>query len=135
MKCMTKWSDVRIADISMQKQRRWIRFVQENKDAEKLSRKASADGRYLRREQNMKLIDADALAKELMHEGLGYQYNRVMCAPTVDAVPVIRCKDCKHMVEHKGYGYLGESAYTCESNMDGWILPDSYCSMAERKEG
>lgn len=45
----------------MQKQRRWIRFVQENKDAEKLSRKASADGRYLRREQNMKLIDADAL--------------------------------------------------------------------------
>ena len=47
---------------------------------------------------------------------------------------LIRCNDCKHMVEHKGYGYLGESAYTCESNMDGWILPDSYCSMAERKE-
>lgn len=47
---------------------------------------------------------------------------------------LIRCKDCKHMVEHKGYGYLGESAYTCESNMGGWILPDSYCSRAERKE-
>lgn len=36
----------------------------------------------------MRLIDADALAKELMHEGLGYQYNRVINAPTVDAVPV-----------------------------------------------
>ena len=47
---------------------------------------------------------------------------------------VIRCKDCKHMVEHKRYGYLGESAYTCEGNMGGWILPDSYCSRAERRE-
>lgn len=36
----------------------------------------------------MRLIDADALAKELMHEGLGYQYNRVINAPTVDAVPL-----------------------------------------------
>ena len=36
----------------------------------------------------MRLIDADALAKELMHEGLGYQYNRVINAPTVDAIPI-----------------------------------------------
>lgn len=36
----------------------------------------------------MRLIDADALAEELMHEGLGYQYNRVINAPTVDAIPV-----------------------------------------------
>ncbi len=54
-----------------------------------------------------------------------------MFCPTQE---LVRCKDCKHMIEHKGYGYLGESAYTCESNMDGWILPDSYCSMAERKD-
>ena len=40
----------------------------------------------------MRLIDADALAKELMHEGLGYQYNRVINAPTVDAVPVVHGK-------------------------------------------
>ena len=66
--------------------------------------------------------------------GIERAESEIECAPTIDAVPVIRCKDCKHMVEHKGYGYLGESAYTCESNMDGWILPDSYCSMAERKE-
>lgn len=47
---------------------------------------------------------------------------------------LIRCKDCKHMVEHKDYGYLGESAYTCEGNMGGWIYPNSFCSRAERKE-
>lgn len=59
----------------------------------------------------MRLIDADALAKELMHEGLGYQYNRVINAPTVDAVPVIRCKDC---VKYK-------------------IFNDSYCPWIEQE--
>ena len=49
------------------------------------------------------------------------------------AQPIIRCKDCKHRIEHKQYGDLGESAYTCEGNMVGWILPDDFCSHAERK--
>lgn len=75
----------------------------------------------------MRLIDADALAKELMHEGLGYQYNRVINAPTVDAVPVIRCKDCRHNLDgscewHYGTGYRW--------NVDD----DDYCSCAERKD-
>lgn len=48
---------------------------------------------------------------------------------------IIRCKDCKHMITHEGYGYLGEHAYTCEGNMEGWVLPDSFCSHAERKDG
>jgi len=72
----------------------------------------------------MRLIDADALAKELMHEALGYQYNRVMSAPTVDAVPVIRCKDCKWW-----------SADTCMEWYDTPYTPaDGYCFRAERKE-
>lgn len=48
---------------------------------------------------------------------------------------IIRCKDCKHMITHEGYGYLGEPAYTCEGNMEGWVLPNSFCSHAERKDG
>ena len=66
----------------------------------------------------------------------GYKYpaQTITITSGTDYVKVTRCKDCKHIVEHKGYGYLGESAYTCESNMDGWVLLDSYCSMAERKE-
>lgn len=47
---------------------------------------------------------------------------------------IIMCKDCCHRVERKNYGNLGESAYTCESNMDGWILPDGYCNFAKRSE-
>ena len=46
---------------------------------------------------------------------------------------IVRCKDCKHRIEHKHYGDLGESAYTCEGNMVGWILPDDFCSHAERR--
>lgn len=48
---------------------------------------------------------------------------------------LVRCKDCKHRIEHKHYGDLGESAYTCEGNMVGWILPDDFCSHAKRKNG
>lgn len=49
-----------------------------------------------------------------------------------DVVPVVRCKDCEFMEEHIGYGDLGESAYTCMNNMEGWILPESYCSNGRR---
>lgn len=75
----------------------------------------------------MRLIDADALAKELMHEGLGYQYNRVINAPTVDAVPVIRCKDCKHWDCSDDETYCGELGIF-DTDMN------SYCSYAKRKE-
>ena len=82
----------------------------------------------------MRLIDADSLAKELMHEGLGYQYNRVMCAPTVDAVPVIRCKDCKHYYEKEWV--VGGGSYTsCWYQTIANAQPNDFCSRAERKEG
>ena len=46
----------------------------------------------------MGLIDADALIKEACAEG-AYGYvdaKQIADAPTVDAVPVVRCKDCKY---------------------------------------
>lgn len=77
----------------------------------------------------MRLIDADALAKELMHEGLGYQYNRVMCAPTIDAVPVIRCKDCKHYADECCDRYADETLGYVHSTQEY-----GYCWVAERKQ-
>lgn len=70
----------------------------------------------------VRLIDADELMKTLMHEGLGYQYNRVMCAPTVDAVPVIRCKECWCWDEEEQHG--------CTHDMGA----NDFCSRAEREE-
>ena len=52
-------------------------------------------------------------------------------APTVDAVPVVRCKDCKHYEIHKP-----KVLENCERN--GYIIPmkpDDFCSYGERKDG
>ena len=65
----------------------------------------------------MRLIDADALAKELMHEGLGYQYNRVINAPTVDAVPIQYILTT--IREWNSYGYA-ESAEALEILLMNW---------------
>lgn len=46
-----------------------------------------------------RLIDADALVKALNESGVPYRADvqEVLDAqPTVDAVPVVRCKDCRH---------------------------------------
>ena len=84
----------------------------------------------------MRLIDADALAKELMHEALGYQYNRVINAPTVDAVLVRhgkwtrenhygmwKCSDCGCRVRRanplKGNIWNYYYCPNCGAKMDG----------------
>ena len=49
--------------------------------------------------------------------------------PTVDAVPVVRCKDCKYRTEFGNCGHLRQHG----------ILPVAYpydfCSYGERKDG
>ena len=55
----------------------------------------------------MRLIDADRLS-EAIHENVSALYEDAVCAkedcltevyaaPTVDAVPVVRCRECKHL--------------------------------------
>ena len=84
-------------------------------------------------ESMVRMIDADALMEELMHEGLGFQYYKVANAPTVDAVPVIRCKDCKHYYEREWI--VGGGSYTtCWYQTIANAQPNDFCSRAERKE-
>ena len=79
----------------------------------------------------MRLIDADALKFDIMCVyGSNPKYlNWLNHAPTVDAVPVIRCKDCvfwEHAFDDWGkcYGIMaGLGTY------DG-----GFCAWAERKE-
>ena len=88
-----------------------------------------------------RLIDADKLIDfidvgHLRHSGeLCYSEtdvaNLLLHAPTVDAVPVVRCRDCKHYEIHKP-----KVLENCERN--GYIIPmkpDDFCSYGERKEG
>ena len=68
-----------------------------------------------------RLIDADALIKEANSDG-AYGYvdaKQIADAPTVDAVPVVRCKDCK---------YFKTRLCENEDNYDDW-----FCADGERK--
>ena len=84
-----------------------------------------------------RLIDANALIAEYdrVHIGEPGKARKLMAdAPTVDAVEVVRCRECKHAWIHPG-GYV-------YCNMDGrsaheriFFNLDSFCSYGERKDG
>ena len=58
-------------------------------------------------------------------------HNAIDQAPTIDAVPVVRCRDCKYYEIHKP-----KVLENCERK--GYIIPmkpDDFCSYGEPKEG
>ena len=66
----------------------------------------------------------------------------IKTAPTVDAVPVVRCGECKHHRDknEQEHQYLVEDILICTSQdatEDCWnaVWPDHFCSYGERKEG
>ena len=66
----------------------------------------------------MRSIDADAL---YMKNGYSFQAQlEIKKAPTVDAVPVVRCKDCRKFKTHG-----------CRMVASGY---DDFCSYGEGKE-
>lgn len=76
----------------------------------------------------MRLIDADALIKEANADG-AYGYvdaKQIADAPTVDAVEVVRCKDCKYLMFSDCYGECGQGHM-------GIVRPDDFCSYGERR--
>ena len=83
------------------------------------------------------LISRQALTAEIMRRGIyppGVRH-AIENAPAIDAVPVVRCKDCKHAEKSKyafdwdGKTPLCECSYMTQPN--SW---HEYCSWAERKE-
>ena len=88
----------------------------------------------------MRLIDADALLNRMQEDPLfdlveRYGVSGVINAePTVDAVPVIRCKDCQYWMKNP---YRESSVFgLCFKHKDIAIATDEtdWCSWAERKE-
>lgn len=83
----------------------------------------------------MRLIDADAVRKQIDEKRPGRSYEDAWAltvldnAPTVDAVPVCRCKNCKH--SEPWY----RDKYRCflwvETGID--VFEDGFCSYGERK--
>ena len=86
----------------------------------------------------MRLIDADLLEDQfgISDEDL-LALDEIRHAPTVDAVVVTRCKDCKHF-NHKRMECENEAISTdhevgAQYSLNFW--PDDFCSYGERKEG
>ena len=91
----------------------------------------------------MRLIDADALQKAIPDVEVDFFENCGNCnmlskedvleimddQPTVDAVPIIRCKDCTfgHYID---YGHM-HCLHPCGLTTN---MSDDFCSYAERKE-
>ena len=84
----------------------------------------------------MRLIDADALIESIERSksknSIYAQFVRAYAkdTPTIDAEPVVRCKDCKCWTEwSNGTG-------SCSRFALDWIGTDAddFCSMGERKD-
>ena len=84
----------------------------------------------------MRLIDAEALKSyvdECSKESrfrvyYGYAESFINDAPTIDAVPVVRCRECKYHEEE------GIEMVYCP-NMIGWVENEWFCANGERKGG
>lgn len=82
-----------------------------------------------------RLIDADALMRKAVEKFYITNYflhisAMIEDAPTIDAEPVVRCKDCKCWTEwSNGTG-------SCSRFALDWIGTDAddFCSMGERKD-
>ena len=86
---------------------------------------------------NMRLIDADAFDKRLVRLGALSIKSALDEEPTIDAVPVVRCKDCKHYQN----GRVFTDIKFCFRLKDrkgkaiGYTRSDNdFCSYGERKE-
>ena len=81
----------------------------------------------------MRMIDADYACKGCVRyrTSLSCEECVVNDAPTVDAVPVVRCRECIAYTPvddntGKCVFLIGEHQY---------VVPDGYCYLGERKEG
>ena len=100
-----------------------------------------------------RLIDANALISymdECSKESrfrvyYGYATSFIDDAPTVDAVPVVRCRECKYWGDEDGKLQGSDGAlfarckihnYLLDGRHTGWCPTENdFCSYGERKEG
>ena len=86
----------------------------------------------------MRLIDADAVIRhkrKMSGADFGGEFwdeavlvSDIKNAPTIDAVPVVRCKDCIH-----SYDDLCGLCCTCGLYVDCVVQPEFYCADGKKK--
>lgn len=86
----------------------------------------------------MRLIDADELKKKVYMEEDPYGYTKMVVletdvdeAPTIDAVIVIRCKDCALWNDTDSEHLIG---YCTEGDGEKITFRNEWCCWAERRD-
>lgn len=89
-----------------------------------------------------RLIDADACIDYIRNNNQ-HAWEALAYAPTIDAVEVVRCRDCIHWFPHTQCGF--DEDYDEYHDYCGLLIPDDdyyayrrkandYCSYGERRE-
>ena len=90
-----------------------------------------------------RLIDADRALEIVRDQGIAHpnayyltNYATLILreAPTVDAVKVVRCRDCKHLVL-TAEGEHNPCDCVCDYWMTDGLNDNDFCSHGERKDG
>lgn len=64
---------------------------------------------------------------ELMNPDSSDVVQQIYAQPSVDAVEVVRCKDCKfYLNQHDGHP-------CCDLHLDFWVDEDDYCKWGEKE--
>lgn len=76
-----------------------------------------------------RLIDYHYLEEKIECPGVPIVYwDDIEAAPTVDAVEVVRCSECKYRTEHSNCGHPRHEVLPP-------VYPNDFCSYGERREG
>lgn len=81
-------------------------------------------------------IDADELEKRFHGNDsepsfFSYVRKEINAAPTVDAVPVVRCKDCKYWIGEE-QTLNGEKLIRCAVDDERWTGGNDFCSFGTK---
>lgn len=88
-----------------------------------------------------RLIDADALGRDAFHvmcegeygepcERCVVDWDDIETAPTIDAVEVVRCKDC----EHSDYSKCDIDGVLYCAKHSRFMVDDDFCSYGKRRQ-
>ena len=79
----------------------------------------------------MRLIDADVADKWIRQNNAFIDAAILKAIPTIDAVPVVRCRECRHRYTMNCSMYYACSR--CGRQLD-WTNDDGFCDRGERIE-
>lgn len=89
--------------------------------------------------ETRKLILAGETHLDNLAEGFAEADRVIWQMPTVDAVPVVRCKDCASTRKKDDYEsiYLGDEVLICTNGKYGWqpVWPNHFCGNGCPRDG